>query len=88
MVITVEPGLYISRYALDVYGAVPVHARFLDFGVLERYYKVGGVRIEDDLLVTEGGCENLTTAPKGEEMLEVIRRGRGDEDCDGSEGVY
>lgn len=40
--------------------------------VLERYYKVGGVRIEDDILVTEDGYENLTTAPKGEEMLDVI----------------
>ncbi|OBT60576.1 hypothetical protein VE03_10013 [Pseudogymnoascus sp. 23342-1-I1] len=90
MVLTVEPGIYISRYAVSVYGADPQHARFLDFGVIERYYKVGGVRIEDDLLVTEGGCENLTTAPKGEEMCAIIRRGwgRGDGECDGNEGVY
>jgi hypothetical protein len=46
------------------------------------------VRIEDDLLVTEGGCENLTTAPKGEEMCAIIRRGRGEGECDGNEGVY
>ena len=36
------------------------------------YYSVGGVRIEDDILVTRGGYENLTTAPKGEEMLDII----------------
>lgn len=33
---------------------------------------VGGVRIEDDILVTHDGRENLTTAPKGEEMLQII----------------
>ncbi|OBT99823.1 hypothetical protein VE01_02178 [Pseudogymnoascus verrucosus] len=88
MVVTVEPGIYISRYAVSVFGADPKHAKFLDFGVIERYYKVGGVRIEDDLLVTEGGCENLTTAPKGEEMCAIIRRGRGEGECDGNEGVY
>jgi hypothetical protein len=36
---------------------------------------VGGVRIEDDLLITPKGYENLTTAPKGDAMLEIIRQG-------------
>jgi Xaa-Pro aminopeptidase len=34
---------------------------------------VGGVRIEDDILVTADGYENLTKAPRGEEMLRIIR---------------
>jgi Xaa-Pro dipeptidase len=34
---------------------------------------VGGVRIEDDLLITEDGWENLTTAAKGEAALRIIR---------------
>lgn len=29
----------------------------------------------DDILITEDGYENLTTAPKGKEMLRVIREG-------------
>ena len=43
--------------------------------MLERYWAVGGVRIEDCILVTEDGYENLTTAPKGDEMLKVINEG-------------
>lgn len=34
---------------------------------------VGGVRIEDDLLITSGGWEVLTTAAKGEAALRIIR---------------
>lgn len=36
---------------------------------------VGGVRIEDDILITKDGYENLTMTPKGKEMLEIIRDG-------------
>jgi Xaa-Pro dipeptidase len=31
------------------------------------------VRIEDDILVTEDGYENLTWAPKGEAVLQELR---------------
>ena len=48
-------------------------ARYIDFDVAEKYVHIGGVRIEDDILVTATGYENLTTAPKGEEMLAIIR---------------
>jgi len=53
----------------------PSHSRFIDWDVLEGYYDVGGARIEDCILVTREGYENLTTAPKGEELLDVIRGG-------------
>lgn len=34
---------------------------------------VGGVRIEDDILITSRGYENLTKAPKGDAMFDIIR---------------
>ncbi|EED22224.1 peptidase D, putative [Talaromyces stipitatus ATCC 10500] len=73
MIVTVEPGIYFNRLALKNARTLPI-ARFIDFDVVERYYPIGGVRIEDDILVTATGYENLTTAPKGEEALDIIRR--------------
>lgn len=75
MVITIEPGVYFSRLVLERVKTHPTLAKYIDFDVYERYLPVGGVRIEDDLLVTRYGYENLTTTPKGEEMLGIIRKG-------------
>ncbi|KAF4120311.1 hypothetical protein GMORB2_3112 [Geosmithia morbida] len=73
MIVTIEPGLYFNRdYLQGYYLSKPDIARFIDTDVLQRYYPVGGVRIEDDILVTKDGYENLTTAPKGEELLDII----------------
>lgn len=56
MVITIEPGLYIDAAADDVAEA----------------YRGIGIRIEDDLLITEDGVENLTAAvPKTVEEIEA-----------------
>ncbi|KAJ5879886.1 hypothetical protein N7455_003351 [Penicillium solitum] len=72
MVVTVEPGLYFSPLAMANARHQPF-ARYINFDVAEKYIHIGGVRIEDDILVTATGYENLTTAPKGEEMLAIIR---------------
>lgn len=74
MVVTVEPGIYFSTYALNMfYLPSPVHSKYINVSVLEKYLPVGGVRIEDDILITPNGYENLTKAPKGAAMLEIIR---------------
>jgi Xaa-Pro dipeptidase len=43
-----------------------VHGKFIDKKVLDKYWDVGGVRIEDDILILGRGKgnENLTTAPR------------------------
>ncbi|KUL90378.1 hypothetical protein ZTR_02128 [Talaromyces verruculosus] len=73
MIVTVEPGIYFNRLALKNTQTLPI-ARYIDFDVVERYIPIGGVRIEDDILVTADGYENLTTAPKGAAALDIIRK--------------
>ncbi|KAL1953996.1 hypothetical protein VTO42DRAFT_1851 [Malbranchea cinnamomea] len=77
MVVTVEPGIYFSRLALENATGRPM-SKYINMDVVQRYMPVGGVRIEDDILVTEDGYVNLTTAPKGQAMLEIIRGTRKD----------
>ncbi|KAH8595782.1 xaa-Pro aminopeptidase-like protein I [Bisporella sp. PMI_857] len=71
-VITIEPGIYFSRYALGLYLKDKRYSQFINAKLLEKYYPIGGVRIEDDILVTEDGYENITTAPKGAAALKII----------------
>ena len=83
-VVTVEPGIYFCRFIVEPYlrgEEGEVHQRYIDEEVLERFWDVGGVRIEDNVVVKGGGVENLTTAVKGVEELEGIVRegGRGAE---------
>jgi len=52
-VLTVEPGCYFIPELIDLWRADGTHADFLDFDALESYKGFGGVRIEDDVLVTD-----------------------------------
>lgn len=45
-VVTVEPGVYFCRFIVEPYLKDGRTKRFIDEGVLERYWGVGGVRIE------------------------------------------
>jgi Xaa-Pro dipeptidase len=40
--------------------------------LVKEYIKVGGVRIEDDVVVTKDGYYNLTTAPSDIEEIEKL----------------
>lgn len=74
MIVTVEPGLYFSRPALANAQKESL-AKYINFELVREYIPVGGVRIEDDILVTANGYENLTTAAKGGKMLDIIHHG-------------
>ena len=46
--------------------------RFVDESVLARFAAFGGVRLEDDVVVTPDGIENLTVVPRDIEDVEEV----------------
>lgn len=75
MFLTVEPGIYFNDWCLDAALADPKLARFLNAEALARFRGFGGVRIEDDVLITETGCENFTHAPRTVADIEAVMAG-------------
>lgn len=76
MYITVEPGCYFIDHLLNAALADATKARFFNLDVLARFRTFGGVRIEDDVLVTEAGIDNFTHAPRTVEDIEAVWAGR------------
>jgi len=58
-VITDEPGIYFIPTLIDEWKASGHCKEFLNFDKLETYKDFGGIRIEDDLLITKDGCRFL-----------------------------
>lgn len=58
MVLTVEPGIYFCDWIIKPYILEPKHKDFIDPKVLDMYWDVGGVRVEDMVLVLGEGDGN------------------------------
>lgn len=59
MVVTIEPGLYFIGMLLEELRAKPA-AGDVDWNKVDAFRPYGGIRIEDDVVCTEGEPENLT----------------------------
>ena len=55
-VVTDEPGIYFIPALIDDWKASGHCKDFLNFDLLETYKDFGGIRIEDDVLITADGC--------------------------------
>ena len=60
-VVTDEPGIYFIPALIDDWRKSGHCAEFLNFDLLETYKDFGGIRIEDDVLITKDGCRFLGT---------------------------
>jgi Xaa-Pro aminopeptidase len=54
-VITNEPGIYFIPELIDMWKAEKKYQEFLNYDKIEEYRTFGGIRIEDDILVTTDG---------------------------------
>lgn len=55
-VVTDEPGIYFIPALIDDWRKNGTNAQFLNFDKIDEYRDFGGIRIEDDVLITESGC--------------------------------
>ncbi len=76
-VMTVEPGIYFIPALIDKWRREGTCREFINFSALEAYLGFGGIRIEDDILITPGGNRMLgeKRVPATVEQIEEFMRG-------------
>lgn len=61
MTVTIEPGLYFIPQLIDRWRSEQRHAALIDYDRFDQFRGFGGIRIEDDILVTAEGGRVLGT---------------------------
>jgi Xaa-Pro aminopeptidase len=73
-VITIEPGIYFVPQLMDLWRSQNHCADFLDFDALDQWRDFGGVRNEEDFLITANGARRLGKAkPLTIDDIEALR---------------
>jgi len=75
-VMTVEPGIYFIPALMDKWRAEKVNTDFLCFEEMDKFRTFGGIRIEEDILITEDGYRMLNSErlPVTVDEIEEIMR--------------
>ena len=75
-VVTVEPGIYFIPELVDQWGNKGLHKEFINYDKVREYLNFGGIRIEDNVLVTDQGPRILGPAiPKTVSEIEDLMGG-------------
>ena len=73
-VLTIEPGIYFIPELIDHWKSHGLHTDFLNYGEIEKFKSFGGLRNEEDFLVTGDGARRLGKAlPLTIEGVEAVR---------------
>jgi len=74
-VMTIEPGIYFIPELIDKWKSENKLASFINYDIVESYRDFGGIRIEDNVLVTDNGCRVLgKPIPKTVAEIQEIMR--------------
>lgn len=75
-VITNEPGIYFIPALIDKWKNEKINIDFINFEKVNEYRNFGGIRLEDDILVTETGCKIIgERVPINPDEVEAIVKG-------------
>lgn len=73
-VFTVEPGIYFIPELIDIWRSTDRFAQFINYDVVESYRNFGGIRNEEDYLITADGARRLgKKIPLTPEEVEALR---------------
>jgi len=72
-VMTIEPGIYFIPELIDTWKAEKKHQHFINYEQVVKYRNFGGIRIEDNVLITHSGSRLLgNPIPKTIEEIETL----------------
>lgn len=71
--LTVEPGLYFIPQLIDQWSGQKKLEAYINYAQVDNYRHIGGIRIEDEVVITENGCRELgPSIPKSVKELETL----------------
>jgi len=74
-ILTDEPGIYFIPELIDLWRSEKRYMDFINYDKVDSYKGFGGIRIEDDILITEQGCRVLgKPIPKRVEEIEDMMK--------------
>lgn len=76
-VFTIEPGIYFIPELMDKWQGENKFAEFVNWTEVQKFRNFGGIRNEEDYMMTENGARRLGSKvkPKTVEEVEAVRRG-------------
>lgn len=79
-VITVEPGIYFIPALIEKWEKEKINTQYINFEELKHYQKFGGIRLEDNILITQEGSRILGAPARipvtPAEVIQEVAKGR------------